>query len=222
MNRFVQAFFVAVIAVLLTSSANLSFAQNPLNVCSVPAPNTPYVYTDFVNGSGFLCAPAPTGTGTAPTLRVNAAGAFVYWYCPSSPTWKANFVVATTAAIAGSSLVADAYAVTTAKDPLAALNAATRKNVTLPLSDPALTAVWCQYQAEMVANAPIPSAFFVSANGLLPDRAAFAVIAGKRSYGSTQRVKVGLPCDCTSISILEGSTTYCAVAAAVVSVCSKP
>lgn len=55
-----------------------------------------------------------------------------------------------------------------------------------------------------------------------PTRASFAVVNGVRSFGSAGTVAVGSACDCSAISLTEGSTTFCSVAPSRVSVCTKP
>jgi hypothetical protein len=75
--------------------------------------------------------------------------------------------------------------------------------------------------AAMPATLAAPT-WFVAKNGIYPDRPAYPVIAGKRSYSSTSRVKVGTPCDCAVAPITEGTLKFCQVAPALVAVCTQP
>lgn len=129
----------------------------PVNPCGQYMPDKPaYWYDDLANAPhGYQCAPAPVGLGTSLTVRVNAAGATAWWYCPSTGNeWRPNWAAATTARLTGTTLIADAYSVLMASDPLATLNAVARRNVTTPLDSPELAPVWCPWVAEMVRNTP--------------------------------------------------------------------
>lgn len=71
------------------------------------------------------------------------------------------------------------------------------------------------------ASAPPPPrpAWVVAKNGISGGRPAFPVVNGKRSYSSDGTIPVGSACDCTT-KLVEGSLTFCQVAAAHVAVCS--
>jgi hypothetical protein len=70
-------------------------------------------------------------------------------------------------------------------------------------------------------SAPV-AASVVAPQGTSLTRSAFPVIAGKRSFSSTSRATVGAPCDCSTLKFVEGLLTYCQVAPATVTVCTKP
>jgi len=113
-------------------------------------------YVDLASsGSGFDCAPAPIGGGTAPTFRSNAAGSVAWWYCATpNGQWRVNWAAATAEQMSARNLFAQFRAVLTANDRKAAFNAAVARNVTTPVNAPALTAVWQPFVAEMSAGKP--------------------------------------------------------------------
>ena len=149
---------VVAAALLVAASAGLALAEpgNPCNA-SLSAPTSPYV--DLASGAvAYPCAPSPIGGGSLPTLRSNTAGTVAWWYCPSdSGQWHLNWAAVTAARLSASKLFGEAYAVVTADDPKAAFNAATAKNVQLPLDHPSLTPVWCPFVAEMISHTPPPT-----------------------------------------------------------------
>jgi hypothetical protein len=147
MKRLFVLFLVAVV--------DLAFAD-PLNPCNAPASAVKAPYIDLsAAGAGYECAPTPLGNGTMPTVRSNRAGTVAWWYCPSRDgKWHVNWAAATAARMSAGTLFSEVYEVVTAKDPRAAFNAITAKNVKIPLSDPSLTPVWCPFVAEMNSGAP--------------------------------------------------------------------
>jgi hypothetical protein len=136
-------------------ASSLATAE-PGNPCNAPASAVRLPYVDGASGAaGYPCAPSPIGSGTLPTLRSNAAGSVVWWYCPSaSGRWTANWAAATAARLSARNAFAEASAVIKADDPMAAFRAAVDRNVSLPLSDPSLTPVWCPFVTEMLSGAP--------------------------------------------------------------------
>lgn len=224
-----------ILATLLLCSGAIASPSNP---CEVPAPPgivKPYrdlqapARTDATPpvATGYACAPAPAGAGTLPTLRTNGAGAVVWWYCKAAGRWTPQWAAATAERLSVGSIAADAYAVAIAADPLAAVNALAAKNITLPLSDPSLTPVWCPFQQEMHDGTPAPDAppapapaYLVAKNASYPTRPSYAVVAGVRAKTSKTTAAVGARCDAT-VTIVEGSTTYMQVAAGLVAVCVK-
>jgi len=132
---------------------------DPTNPCNAPMDARPAIYSDLTApGSIYECAPKPLGRGTLPTLRNNRAGMVAWWYCPRHDgRWSLNWAAVTNARLDASALLHEIVAVVSAPDPKAAFDAIAAKNVRLPLSDPALAAVWCPFADEMHSSAP-PSA----------------------------------------------------------------
>lgn len=212
--------------------AQFALAADSTNPCGVAIPpGTKYVYNDFINPpagvNGYRCAFAPKGTGTAPTLRANSAGMLFYWYCPlPDGTWSAEWAVGTYDVLASGTIVTDGYALATGTTAADSLNAMLKKYVSLPLYDDKMVAVWCPFQAEMVTNTPKGTALVVAVNPADPNtRPAYAVTAGKRATASTARAPTGAVCNCSSLSVVEGSSKYCNFAggaANIVALCVAP
>jgi len=145
------------IAYLLAFAAAASPAWAEPAKPAVAAPSSALrSYVDLASsGSGFDCAPAPIGSGTAPTFRSNAAGSVVWWYCATpNGQWRVNWAAATAEQMSARNLFAQVRAVLTASDQKAAFNAAVARNVTTPVNAPALMAVWQPFVAEMNAGKP--------------------------------------------------------------------
>jgi hypothetical protein len=142
----------ALLAAALLAIASRALAD-PSNPCNVPAPNTPMPYVE--NGPN-PCAPIPSSTSTAPTIRVNDAGVMVWWYCKAAGRWSAQWGAATWAFIGAAPKAADINAVLTSSTPVATLNAIAAGYPRISLSDPSLTPVWCPFQAEMLNATPPP------------------------------------------------------------------
>ena len=116
---------------------------------------TPSAYVDLATShGGFDCLPGPVGAGTLPTTRHNAAGSVAWWYCPVGAGRRVNRAAATAAQMSVGNLISEARSVLGASDPRAAFNAAVSKNVSVPLNDPGLAAVWQPFAAEMAAGFP--------------------------------------------------------------------
>lgn len=225
--------FTALALVAQTAGA-VATLDNPCDVQKPPGVSFPYrdlmpATVPPVGGAApasatqYGCVPKPYGSGTALTVRVNASGAVAWWYCEAGGKWSPNWAAATTAQIVSFDLLADVYTVATSSNPIAALNFIAKKNLNLPLSDPSLTPVWCPFQAEMINKTPPPTPaarFVVALNGLAPTRPTFNVVNGVRSYASKSAIAVGSTCDCT-MKVVEGSNTFCNVAATLVAVCVK-
>jgi hypothetical protein len=146
---------------LVACTAGLALAD-PGNPCNAPASAVKSEYVDLTGHPGkFECAPAPIGSGTMPTVRSNAAGTVAWWYCPHPDgKWHVNWAAATAELLSARNLMSEAHAVLTSKDPKGTFDAIVAKNVSVPLSDPKLTPVWCPFVGEMFAAAPprIPKA----------------------------------------------------------------
>ncbi len=227
--------FLAMVLAPLTVFASLSAlalspTNPPKNPCGVAA-SAPVAYFNDTNAA--LCAPAPFGTGTVPTVRVNKAGMMVWNYCPSSTgAWQAQWLAGTWATISGASYLADTAAIAAATDPLAQLNSILKTRVTTPIDDPTLTPVWCPFADEMYAGAPKPVSapasapapaptWVVAKNGTSLTRPSFAVVNGVRSFSSKTTIAVGAPCDLVAIKLVEGRNTYGQVAPGLVAICSQ-
>jgi len=141
---------------LFLACATGAAGADPANPCGAPLGARKIPFVDIASAAAaFPCAPAPIGGGTVPTFRSNAAGTVAWWYCPSpGGEWILNFAAATAARMSASSLFDDAYTVITSPNPKAAFDAIAAKNVTLPLTDPSLTPIWCPYFDEMVRSTP--------------------------------------------------------------------
>ena len=131
-------------------------SADPLNPCNAPATAVTAPYVDVSSaGTGYECAPSPLGNGTLPTLRSNKAGTVAWWYCPSrNGKWHVNWAAATAARMSAGTLLSEFYEVVSAKDPRAAFDSITAKNVKVPLSDPSLTPVWCPFASDMNSGTP--------------------------------------------------------------------
>lgn len=194
-----------IVLILLALVCAPAFASdtNPCNVSGKPN----YLYNDLINQSNlYRCAP----TLSSVTVRVNSAGAVVWWYCPISETRSvANWAAATHGWIAEHALQADLYAALAGPDPLASLNALARTNVDKPLADPTIASIWCPFVQEM-ADAT-PGGWYHPA----------MVTSGRVAYDSANNalsgfvglINTGLACDCTS-KIHVGASTYCTFAGA--------
>jgi len=113
-------------------------------------------YVDLASsGGGYDCAPAPIGSGTAPTFRSNDAGSVAWWYCATpGGQWRVNWAAATAEQMSARNLFAQFRAVLTTRDPKAAFDSAVAKNVTTPVNAPALMPVWRPFVGEMNAGKP--------------------------------------------------------------------
>lgn len=171
-----------ILLVALLCFIRVAEAQAP-NPCNVP--NPPTYWTDVTKVGGvFDCQPPGVNFG----VKWNINGAVPYWYCPTAQgTWRLNFAAATWGAMRTGTLKADT-----------------------PLADPALTAVWCPHQAEMLAAAPPPP----------PQPAGSYVTSGLTAYSTTGgrlgvrvgTVALGTACDCAKQKVQVGTAAYCAFA----------
>ena len=144
----------ALISGIATAFATTVNAQ-PVDPVSAPASAAPSYVDISAARSRFNCAPAPVGNGTLPVLRSNAAGTVAWWYCPMpGNVWRLNWAAATAAQLALTNLAAQAQEVISSNDSMATFNAIVAKNLSLPLSDASLAAVWQPFMAQMIAGAP--------------------------------------------------------------------
>ncbi len=67
---------------------------------------------------------------------------------------------------------------------------------------------------------PVPPSIGYTVAGPGPSRPAFPILNGKRGFSSPRQVAAGTACDC-STKYIEGQNTFCAVAPALVAVCSR-
>ena len=200
------------------------------NPCGFAAPITRWPYTDLTpdRPPALAAAPAPIGTGTAPTIRWNAAGIVGWYHYPRADgSWVTIWGAETWASFAAHAINVDAVAVATAADPVAALNAIVAGRVNTPLADPSLTPVWCPYAREMIASQPPKASptpdptlppgpptwrtppvgtgtLYVAAVGRL-----VSLVPGRKAPPNT-------PCDCfggTAPTVSVGTNTYCPLAA---------
>jgi hypothetical protein len=185
--------------------------------------------TDVFETKMMSCRPAPIGSGTFPTIRYNAAGVTVWWYCKApSGRWVPNWIAATASQFNAIKAAGEAYTALITPDPLDTLNAVAVKNFTLPIDDPELLRVWCPHEREMFAGRPKPDplpapppVWLVAKNSGYPTRPAYTP-TGAALGVSTGRATVGAVCSGTVLVI--GSTTYMPFAggaAGQVAVCSK-
>lgn len=146
----------ASIALLALASSNVAHAAPETAAISAEAASAPRAYIDLASTrANFDCSPAPIGAGTAPTIRTNTAGTVAWWYCATpNGQWRVNWAVATSEQMSVRNMVAEIRAVLLADDRGAAFDAAVAKNVKVPVSAPALLAVWRPYIAEMNAGKP--------------------------------------------------------------------
>lgn len=87
------------------------------------------------------------------------------------------------------------------------------KNTPLIFDNDPIPADWC-------GAPPVPPVTGYAVAGPGASRAAFPIVNGKRSFSSSKQVSVGTSCDC-STKYIEGQNTFCAVAPALVAVCSR-
>ena len=226
---------------LFSAAAAAQIPAGMINVCNVQPPSKVIVYTDVTAPKGpasgaqpavtrdpltYPCAPVPTATSTAPTVRTNAAGATVWWYCKAGRDWAPSWAAATWAFMGASMTTENAKLITQSADPLAALNTLSKARAHTPLSDPALTPVWCPVQAEMFAGTPksdpIPPpplpAFVVAKNGSSATRPTYTLKDGKVGPAATLKIPVGSACDMT-VTIKVGTVTYGQVQPGLLAVC---
>lgn len=202
-----------------------------LGLACVPAqaeklcPGIDYDFTVTTTGDtlAWSCAPGPRGTGTWPTLRLSTDGGVAWWYCSDGFTWRRQWAAATTAKLFDGTVLDGVQLALRSSDPLTALNEFTKANADLAISSPTLTALWCPHWPAIVANTPPPVRYVVKPNGTYLTRPTYPFVDGVR--GTTSNGKVSIltdlkptPCDCTSRSV-EGSSTYCGVAAASLALC---
>ena len=225
--------FIFALSALLFAFVGMAFAQVSYdNPCGVPIPpGERKPYTDFASGTvPYQCAPVPTATSTWPTVRYSTAGAVGWWYCKVGPKWYANWVAGTNDFLFTNNVAGEALAASANFDPVKALNAVAKKYITLPLSDPSLTPIWCPVQAEMYAArpaddvappVPTPDIFrtpvigtftlYMAANGTLT-----GLLTGRKASPNAL-------CDCTA-KVAVGSASYCPLAGgnpAEVTLCRK-
>jgi hypothetical protein len=156
----------------LSLGTNLASHAAPVDPCGFASTRAAIhlSYVDISAGAkAFQCAPFPIGAGTAATLRSNEHGSVAWWYCPTDKgEFHVNWAAATSETLSAAHFLEQAGEVLHAPNPSAAFAAATGKNVTLPLSDPRLTPIWCPFFDEMVRATP-------------PARAATAGVAARAS-----------------------------------------
>lgn len=140
---------------LMVSMCGAAFAQ-PVGAPAGAASGVTRGLVDLAaSPGGFGCTPRPIGAGTFPTTRSNAAGSVAWWYCPiDGGGWRITWAAATAEQMSASNLLAEMRAILGAADPNAAFAAAVAKNMKMPLTSPALAAVWKPFAAEMVAGMP--------------------------------------------------------------------
>lgn len=224
----------ALAALMLCASAA---AQVP-NPCGVtPAPTAVTYFDDISGGNGYSCLPSPIGTGAATGWRTSSAGAMVWWYCLAAGKYRPNFFVITRDALNGAALMATATALLRAPDPTSAASAAiaaestkpASATSTLPLGDPRILAVTCEFSREMyAAKPPDPPAAAVTTYQVTKSATGSTRNAYTPSGGvlgpATGQATVGAACDC-SAPVKIGLTSYCtfagAASASQVTVCTK-
>lgn len=203
------------VMLLLVPVMALADAANP---CNVPAPSVPAPYTDWQKGmSNVQCAPKPVGTGTLPYIRANQAGMMIWMWCPvpvaGGTSWALSRVAATWSWLSVNNVATDGAAIAASANPITALNSALNKNVTLPLSDPSLTPVWCPYESEVWASRPAdivpppppPTVKYVSAGS----GAIYSTSGGKLVRVLAGRVATpGAACNSLVPPIMVGASTY--------------
>ena len=171
------------------------------------------------------CAPPPGGTGTHPTVRMNAVGITAWMYCPRlGGGWSLQWAAGRWDALAGVDVRSLTRQIFESPDPLVTLNMAL-SNINRLLDDPVMQPVWCPFVQDMLAGIPAPQlpppAWLVAKNGTAATRPAFALTAaGARSYTSTSAATVGAPCDCKK-SLIEGVTIFCLVTPTTVAACTR-
>lgn len=215
-----KAFYALLLALALPVFAQTNSCGNPVT--------TPQVgFDDISGGVGYTCLPTPIGPGTAPWIRSNSAGMMVWWYCPSTTTptkYSPSFFVVTSDALNTNSFFGLAQAIIKAPDPKAAANAAITTQAaasasstsTLPLNDPKILAVTCQFQKEMFAG-------LVAVNGFTSGGTGPKYVVTKSVTGNTRNAftpsggvlgsptgiaTVGAACNCTT-PVKIGLTSYC-------------
>lgn len=168
------------------------------------------------NAAQPACWPAevPGGTGSTTVVLQIAEGMSFVWKCPDGKLYYRAVLLSYTGPGTGA-LFAEAL---TYKSPTEALAALWSKYDT-PGSGPAWDTLTEKTIAAGRAAFGGKPAFIVAKNGTVTTRPAFAVVAGKRSFSSTNRALVGSACDCAALKLTEGSTTYCQVATNLVAIC---
>lgn len=188
--------------VVMTQGDPQALTITPIDACGQPAlPGAPMV--DYTSKTPAACV-----SPTAWTLRGNAQGLTVWRYCQAADGYRFQMyaLICPGCASVPNSLPAAVAAVAALGE--AGIAAAASK-VTLPLTDPALARVWCQWRDEIRAGVPqqVGAAAWVSSGP-----AAFTVKGGTLSQPS-YTLKAGAACDCSS-SIVIGSSRYCTYAGA--------
>ena len=224
------------ILLLLLPASVLAAPVNPCTGQEITGPV--WYYSDITPASTIACLPVPTATSTRPYVVTTAAGAAAYYYCKVDGKWRRQMGAATWAFLTGHNIAADAQAALVSTDPLGTFTGRVRASVSLPLSDPALTQVWCPAADEMWANKPAddvpppppppPPPVYTHAvkpNGLILTRPAYALTNGVRGTREVSRATVGQPCDTTRPTLASGADLWSefgpAFTAGVVALCAK-
>lgn len=165
------------------------------------------------------CVPSDlAGAGTRMQVEANAAGIAVAWWCPGLTDPKLSLYAARWPALTAD-LRSRLAAIGASSDKLAAIEEVRAASSTTPLAD--LRDVWSPLLLPLAESRPSPSRWAVARNASYPTRPSYPVIDGARAAVSTGRADVGASCDCRSAAFVEGQSTYCAVAPAVVALCAR-
>lgn len=160
----------------------------------------------------------PCKPSSAAAIRYSTTldGAWAYWWCTSN-TYMSRMILWRDVT---KPLRERAKAYMLGNDP-SFIDLVPSEDGTAPKYD----SLWLDMRLAIGADTDRPPAtppapvWRVAPNGVLPDRAVFAFTGGKRSFASMGRINVGLPASAPVLT--ESTTTYCLVAPAVVTQCSR-
>lgn len=171
----------------------------------------------------FKCAPANLGGTGSIGQFAHQNGGIVSWnYCTDGFSYHWQIGVMKDALLTDQTIYADWMAVEFADDKVAALNAFKQKHVTLPLTDPTMTPIWCPSIKAIMAGVPPPTPYVVMPN---PAGTTQPIYSIDKAFGGVRSAKpIGLvnpkrangtqtKCDCMTNRVVEGSQAYCGISA---------
>lgn len=230
MNNAIKAALLAIAIVALGGlsevrgqEASEVTVENP---CAVPAPTVLSYYRDFADGpGGFYCDPAPIGTGSNPTIRMNAYGATMYWSCRDPLGGSRIMMSAITWAKVRALSVGGAPSKPANGSSAPVANQVALALVDSRMADPELAKVWCPWAKEMKASVPVEPPPVVASGTLVTASKSTFTAVGNALGSPAGTVALGVKCNCAARQVLLGSYKYCTFAGAastnVVAVC-KP
>lgn len=146
---------------ILTLSISQSISAQYINDCGQPTTKATLVNFPF----SLTTLPYPLGTGTTFSLESTRApdgsliGQTLWWYYPTQIGWGVVFFVGSAEILSTAyykQLSDEIYIAASDTDKLTAIKNVISKRVTVPISDPSLTKIWCPTWNKISAGKPLP------------------------------------------------------------------